>query len=371
VASIRERSKKQNGRTVIVFHVQVRMRGFPSRTASFSSKREAERWAKTIEAEMIEGKHFRSSEARRRTLDAAIDRYMEEELPKKRDGRNHRYTLPYWKEQLGKLKLSEITPAIIVEHRGKLARGKYMRAKPDSKQSVVKDGKAKLFDRAPGTVNKYITCLSHVFTVARKEWHWISHNPFDGVSKLRENKGRVRYLSGDERERLFVQTLRDPILHTFVVVALSTAARAGELLRLSWRDVDLHEGRLLFRVTKNAEPRAAWLHGEALRLMKEHAERRIDGVDVVFPNPSHKGPYDYGKPFSAAVQAAGIVDFRFHDLRHSAATYLAMEGATEQQLRAIGGWKSGVVSKYVHIASQDAKDVLAKMNKKILGDSQS
>lgn len=56
---------------------------------------------------------------------AAIDRYMEEELPKKRDGGNHRYTLPYWKEQIGHLKLSEITPAIIVEYRGKLACGTY------------------------------------------------------------------------------------------------------------------------------------------------------------------------------------------------------------------------------------------------------
>ena len=102
--------------------------------------------------------------------------------------------------------------------------------------------------------------------------------------------------------------------------------------------------------------------------MKEHDARKGEHPDVVFPNPSKKGPYDYSKPFAAAVEAADIQDFRFHDLRHSAATYLAMEGATEQQLRAIGGWKSGVVSKYVHIAAQDAKDVLAKMNKKILGD---
>ena len=356
------RETKTNGARA--FHVQVRMTGFPSRTASFPTKREAERWAKTIEAEMIEGKHFRNAEARRRTLGAAIDRYMEEEVPKKRDGGNHRYTLPYWKENIGHLKLADVTPAIIVEHRGQIARGTYMRAKPESKRTTVK-GKANTFKRAPGTVNKYLTCLAHVFTVARKEWHWISHNPFDGVSKLRENKGRVRYLSAEERERLFAATIANPVLHTVVVIALSTAARAGELLRLRWRDVDLHEGRLLFRVTKNAEPRAAWLHGEALRLMKEHAERRAG--DVVFPNPSGKGAYDYGKSFTAAVEEAGIADFRFHDLRHSAATYLAMEGATEQQLRAIGGWKSGVVSKYVHIASTDAKDVVAKMNKKILG----
>jgi integrase len=205
-----------------------------------------------------------------------------------------------------------------------------------------------------------------VFTVARKEWHWLSHNPMDGVSKPRESSGRVRYLSDDERQKLLAETVKHPTLHTVVILTLSTAARAGELMKLTWNDVDLKEGRLLFRDTKNAEPRTAWAQGEALRLLKEHATvRRIDTA-LVFAAPGG-GRYDYHASFGTAVNAAGITDFKFHDLRHSAATYLAIEGATESQLRAIGGWKSGVVRKYVHIASTDAKDVLAKINKKILG----
>lgn len=60
-------------------------------------------------------------------------------------------------------------------------------------------------------------------------------------------------------------------------------------------------------------------------------------------------------------------DLRHRQQRHSAATYLAREGATEQQLKAIGGWKSNVVSRYVHLAAEDAKAILAKMNEKILG----
>ena len=359
MATIRERGGR--------FHVQVRMSGFPSRTATFPTRRAAERWAKTIEAEMIEGRHFRSAEARRRTLGEAIDRYLEEEVPKKRDGRMHRFTLPWWKARIGHLKLADITPAIIVEQRGKLARETYTRARPDSKRSTVKPGeKPRQFKRSPGTINRYLECLGHVFTVARKEWHWLSHNPMDGVSKLRENRGRVRYLTADERERLLAETAKDPVLHTFAVLALSTAARAGELLRLRWSDVDLKEQRLLFRVTKNAEPRAVWIHGEALRLLKEHGKvRRLDD-DRVFTNGAG-GPYEYAKAFKAACAAAKVENFRFHDLRHSAATYLAMEGATEQQLRAIGGWKSNVVNRYVHIAAQDAKSVLERMNRKILG----
>ena len=367
MAAIRERQKADG---TVIFHVQVRMAGFPSRTASFPSRRQAERWAKTIEAEMIEGKHFRNSEARRRSVESAIDRYIEEEIPKKRDGNMHRVCLPWWKEKLGSLKLSDVTPAILVEYRNKLSRETYTRANPKAKRtSLPKGEKAKTYTRSNSTVNRYLASLSHVFTVARKEWHWIGHNPFDGVQLLRENKGRVRYLSDDERTKLLTETHKDKTLHCLVVLALSTAARAGELLKLQWRDVDLKEGRLLFRVTKNAQPRAVWLHGEALRLIKERAKVRAIHNSAVFPGAT-RGEYDYKKPFAAALEAAGILDFRFHDLRHSAATYLAMQGASEQQLRAVGGWKSSIVSRYVHLAATDAKDALQKLSEKVDGKTQ-
>jgi integrase len=364
VATIRERSKADGSS---VFHVQVRQAGFPARTASFPTRRQAERWAKTIEAEMIEGRHFRSVEARRRTIAAAIDRYLAEELPKKRDGGMHRVCLPWWRDRLGDLKLADVTPAILVEQRGKLGREHYRRADPRAKRTSLKKGEAaRTYTRSNSSVNRYLACLSHVFTIARKEWHWVAHNPFDGVSKLRESKGRIRYLNDEERSRLLAETAKDPTLHVFVVLALATAARAGELLRLQWRDVDLKDGRLLFRVTKNDQARAVWLHGEAARLLGQHGKKQGSQAQQVFPGVN-QGTYDYKKPFATAVAAADIEDFRFHDLRHSAATYLAMQGASEQQLRAIGGWKSNVVSRYVHIASTDARDILEKMNNKILG----
>ena len=357
--SIRERGGK--------FHVQVRMAGFPARTASFPTRRQAERWGKTVEAEMIEGKHFRSVEARRRTLAEAIDRYVLEEIPKKRDGSTARSNLPWWKKHLGHLKLADVTPAILVEQRGKIARDPYIRANPKAKRTTIKDGEHPCqHTRSPATVNRYLAALSHVFTVARKEWHWISHNPFDGVGKLGETRGRVRFLSEDERTRLLEETAKDPVLHAFVVFALSTASRAGEIWHLRWSDIDLKDGRVLLRITKNASPRMAWLHGEALRLLTEHGKVRRLGDDRVFVSQTGKR-YRYDKAFAEACERAKLEDFRFHDLRHSAATYLAREGATEQQLKAIGGWKSSVVSRYVHLAAEDAKGVVSRMNDKIFG----
>ena len=366
MATIRERAKADGTRA---FHVQVRMAGFPARTASFSSKRQAGRWAKTVEAEMIEGRHFRSAEARRRTLAEAIDRYLEREAPKLRDGRMHKSTLPWWREKLGRLKLCDITPALVAQYRDTLAAEPYRRARPGAKRSSLRAGEqAREFKRKPNTINNYLVSLGRIFSIARREWHWITHNPMEGVAKLSAGPGRVRYLSEDERQRLLTETAKDPQLHALAVLALSTAARAGELMGLTWRDVDLKDGRVLLRKTKNTQPRVIWVHGEALRLLKEYGKvRRLDD-DHVFPGTTPGSRYAYYTPFKAACAAAGVRDFRFHDLRHSAATYLAQEGATEQQLKAIGGWKSNVVSRYVHLAAEDAKAVLERMNAKILGN---
>jgi integrase len=365
MATIRKRSKADG---TAVYHVQVRITGFPTRTASFRDKTTAKKWATTIEAEMIEGKHFRSVEARRRSVGEAIDRYVKDELPKKRDPTGPRSRLLWWKNAIGSTKLAEVSPALIVEHRDKLARSTFQRARPAAKRSRVKPGEAEQFKRTPATVNRFLASLAHVFTIARREWHWLSHNPMSGVSKLGEPKGRVRSLSDDERTALLAQTAKDPQLHTFVMIALSTACRAGELQKLAWADVDLKSGRLLFRETKNATPRTAWLHGAALELLEQHAKVRDLKGGLVFRSPKGK-VYRYIGPFDDAVAAAEISGFRFHDLRHSAATYLAQQGATEQQLRAIGGWKSNVVNRYVHLAAADAKAAFQQLAEKIGGKS--
>ncbi len=363
--TIRERVRLDGLRS---YHVQVRQRGFPARTASFPTLRQAERWAKTIEADMIEGRHFRSAEARRRKIGEAIERYSVD-IVASRNGESRKKSnsyLNWWKAHIGKLRLAEVTSAVLVENRSKLLAERFSRARPDSKFSEVDANQQRWFTRSPATVNRYMAALSHVFTIARREWHWMSHNPFDGISKFKESKGSIRFLKADERRRLLAETAKDQTLHLFTVLALSTACRAGELLKLIWRDVDLEDKRLLFREPKNGQTRTAWLHGEAYALLKKQAEGAHEETERVFRNASG-GVYDYHVAFEAACSKAAVTDFRFHDLRHSAATYLAREGASEQQLRAIGGWKSSIVSRYVHIAAEDARSVVRRMNRRILG----
>ncbi len=199
----------------------------------------------------------------------------------------------------------------------------------------------------------------------------MSTNPVLDVSKLPEGKARDKVLTADERTALFKETSKDATLHAFVVVALTTAARAGELTGLVWNDVDLTECMLTFRDTKNGTTRTAWLTDEARKLVSTLAEIKHDGTDPVFKNASGRGRYQYHKLFREAVNAAGISGLVFHGLRHTAASLLAGNGATEQQLRAIGGWKSSVVSRYVHLAAHDTRAAVEKLAETVFGDKKS
>jgi integrase len=388
MATYRKRTGKDGTVTV---HTMVRLAGYPTRTASFPNQREAQKWAATVEAEMIEGRHYKDANGRKRTLAEAIDRYRAEVLPLKRNGSMYGFTLDWWKANHGTRKLGEVTRGWLADCRGQLLSGTFTRATPGSKRSQFAapahlgtftgtlTGHGPSFQRTPATANRYMAALSSVFTQVCGDWEWLQpgQNPFAGLSKLRESKGRVRHLSEEERSRLLQETAKDPQLHVLVLVALATAARAGELCGLSWACVELGEteGRLLFTDTKNGEARIAWVFGDALQALKDHAKARGVGAqaaalastrhlqDPVFPGKwSHKqqgyGKYDYMPRFRKALTAAGITNFRFHDLRHTALTGLARMGMNGHQLKTVSGHKSDVINKYVHLVAEDTKAAL-------------
>jgi integrase len=381
MATIRART----GRNGDVTHTaMVRIAGYPTRTETFPSKRDAERWATKVEAEMLEGRHSKDTSGRKRNLGEAIDRYLAEVLPLKKDGSMYRFTLRWWKEKHGEKKLGEISRGWLASARAELLTGTFTRATLGSKRSEAEAAEA--FQRSPATANRYMAALSHVFTMICGDWEWLQpgQNPFAGLSKLKEAKGRTRHLSDEEKSRLMAETVKDTQLHVLVCVALATAARAGELVGLKWSQVQISEdgteGRLLLLDTKNGEDRMAWVFGDALLLLRDHKARNmriitgkgeeIPASDVVFPGQwSHKGQtfgvYDYMPRFRKALDAAKIQNFRFHDLRHTALTGLARMGTSNQQLKAISGHKSSIVDRYIHIAAQDIKGKALEWAKKV------
>ena len=178
-------------------------------------------------------------------------------------------------------------------------------------------------------------------------------------------------LNKDERKALLVVTKElDPTLHCIVVVALSTGARRGEIMGLEWSDVHWKEGFATLRNTKNGETRAMPLVGLAMELLKEHRDNNRQLADkLVFPHPVDRTrPWNFEAVWRKAKKQAKIENFRFHDLRHSAASYLAMGGASLAEIAEILGHKTlQMVKRYAHLSNAHVSSVVEKMNSEIFG----
>ena len=337
------------------YRVMVRLQSRPTQYATFKRKTDAKHWGQQTEEAIREGRYFATAEAKKHTLAELIERYEREVLSQKSESkrRDQERHLRWWKDRIGTRTLSDVTSALVSEYRSVLV------------SETTVGGKK----RSPATVNRYLTSLSHAFAVAAREWEWLGQSPVRNVKKLREPRGRVRFLSDEERSRLLAacQVADDSRLYVLVVLAVSTGARQGELLRLRWPDIDLRRGVAVLHQTKNDERRALPLTGLALAVLTERSKvRRLD-TDLVFAN-SEGQPIFPRKAWEDALRAAQIEDFRFHDLRHSAASYLAMSGATLAEIAEVLGHKTlAMVKRYSHLTDLHTSKVVARMNEKIFG----
>ena len=339
------------------YRVKVRLKGYPVQSATFERLTDAKKWASSTESAIKEGRHFKTSEAKRHTLAELIDRYIRDVMPTKpKSAYDQTQQLTWWRDQLGSYTLADVTPSLIAEYRDKLAGGVTVRGT----------------QRSPATVNRYLAALSHAFTIAVIEWEWLDDSPMRKVRKPTESRGRVRFLTDDERPRLLkaCNESSNPYLYTVVVIALSTGMRKEEIMGLSWDDVDLNKGRAVLHETKNGERRAIAMTGHALELLKELGKvRRIDSR-LIFPSKeiAPQKPMDLRTPWETAVKKADLIDFKFHDLRHSAASYLAMNGASLAEIAEVLGHKTlQMVKRYAHLSEGHTASVVASMNDKIFG----
>jgi integrase len=338
------------------YRVKIRLKGYPTQTATFARLTDAKKWSQHTEAAIREGRHFKTTEAKKHTLADLVDRYIKDVLPKKpKQAVRQKQQLEWWKEKLGYCLLADITPSLIVKYRDELASGETYRGTP----------------RTPATVVRYMAALSHAFTIAVNEWQWLEDSPMRKVKKPTESRGRVRFLDNDERQRLLTacKESSNTWLYSCVILALSSGMRQGELMGLKWQDVNLKDGFLILHETKNGERRRIPLAGLGLELLKEHAKiRRLD-TPLLFPSNVHADkPIALRKPFETALKTAGINDFHWHDLRHCTASYLAMNGASLAEIAEILGHKTlQMVKRYAHLSDGHVSNVVARMNAKIFG----
>jgi len=354
MANIQKRISKSGS---VSYRVQIRRRGHPAETKTFSQKTKAEEWARKMETAIADGQSLAIIESRKHTLGDLIDRYIKDILSQKPIKKqkvieNH---LLVWRELLGAYSLIAIKPNLIIDARDKIAARK-----------TPKGG-----EKTKSTLNRYLASLSVVFSYGYKNLEWLDVNPIEKIKKYTEPRGRVRYLDKNERERLLSACKESPILYAAVLMAITTGARRNEILNLRWDDIDLDAHRAILRDTKNGERRTLAVVEPALSAMRELKAKNKDGQYAFYSRreTGEEHPANIMAAWYRAVARAGIADFRFHDLRHTAASYLAMNGASLAEIADILGHKTLQMTKrYSHLSDSHKQSVVERvMSQTIFG----
>jgi integrase len=204
----------------------------------------------------------------------------------------------------------------------------------------------------PATVNRDLAALKHALRLA-VDWGYLEGSPAERVRQLKEPPGRVRYLTREEAAGLIKECSKG--LRPLVVAALHTGMRQGELLALEWCDVDFKRRQIRVVNSKTHDSRVVpmneMLYNTLLPL------RRKEGRVFI----SRRGrPYsEIGSTFKLALDRAGIEDFRFHDLRHTFASWLAMEGIPLTAIGQLLGHKTArMTMRYAHLAPEYLANVV-------------
>lgn len=300
-------------------------------------------------ASVIENKLFEKNYGLEKRPEIRFDKFIEEtflsysKLHKKSYSDDVRHCRVL-KGFFGRMDLSEITPPVIEKFKRTRLEGITMYGRK----------------RHPATVNRELCVLSKIFSLAF-DAELIEHNPCRRVRKLPADCARTRYLTHDEEIQLFAALDGYEWVKNIVTMALHTGMRQGEIFRLTWFNVDLPRGVIHVRQTKNGKDRVVHIN----QTIREMFERLPRSSELVFPSPKTGAAIvDVKRTFDRAKRAAGINDFRFHDLRHTAATRMADAGADAFTLASIFGWSDIRMSlRYTHATDEAKRRAVEKLDK--------
>ncbi len=333
--------RRREGKKGVTYQVRVRRSGHRDITETFDRKSDAEVFARSVEGDQDRLRALGQSEAAVVTTYGAFDRYI-----RQWNGKDHTglARIRYWQERLSGRLLTDIDKPTVREELHELADG----------------------DRSASTVNRYHTSLSAFLQFCVEEYD-LQVNVARQIRKRKEPRGRVRYLTEEERMVLLAacDASEWPLLGLLVRMALTTGARRSELLGLTWHDIDLDRGTATVEEDKAGERRTLPLVPEIASALREL--RPNDFTHRVFPNqddPTKKKPID--GVWKTALRRAGLTNFQFHDLRHTAASYLAMTGRSLPQIGYLLGHKSPTTTqRYAHLQGELVHELAGDLAKRL------
>jgi integrase len=309
VATINKRGPHQ-------YQVIIRRKGYPTQTKTFLTKDDADKWIRDVESGMDAGT-FRDRRAIAGvTLHDALGKYLDKVTPTKRGSVAE-------SNRIKQLQRHPLAQRLI----GSLLASDFSRYRDERLAQV-----------SGSAVRLELALLSHLYTIAIKEWSWPLIHELRNVRKPKSNEARERRLEGDEKERLLAAVHRPKArsaiwLEACIRLALETGMRAGEILSLTWEQVDLDKHCIRLNKTKNGCKRTVGLTDEAVEVLHK-LPRTGSAVITNFYDTS-----GLDRALKGACKSAGIENLHFHDLRHETASRLAPLMQV-QDLAKVMGWQT-------------------------------
>jgi len=277
------------------------------------------------------------------TLPELLTVYEQEYLPRLAPNtqRQKRGLMPALRHEFGALPLDQLTPARIGHWRDAL------------RQRLL-----------PGSVHQYLHIFSSILTIAVVDLEWLPSNPMKRVRKPPLGPERVRFLDAEEQARLLAacSASPNPRLYPLVLLALTTGLRRNEAVTLQWTDVDFARGQVRLMVTKTRLRRAVPMPQMTVCALERWLEASPLLSPFVFPSENGMKPAALMGAWYRARRTAQLEDFRFHDLRHTAASYLAMSGVRLEDIAEILGHKKlETTRRYRHLAPAYTAELVERM----------
>lgn len=320
MATIRKRGEGQ-------YHVQIRKRGYPTQTKTFTREADARRWATIIESEMERGVFVSRSEAESTLVKDVLQRYAAEVLPTKRSEQSDKSRVKTLLEAFGDYRLASLTSSQVATFR-------------DQRLQLV----------GPQSVIHEINLLNRVLKTATMDWGIAlpSGLPTAQVRKPTKPRGRDRRVTGAEITKILEATGSSE-LRTIVILAVETGMRRSELASLTWDEIDLKKQTAHLPTTKTDVPRTVPLSKMAVAALKKFG---IKDEGRVFTLQAES----MSQAFERACEPhrANIAGVRFHDLRHEATSRLFEKGLNVMEVAAITGHKTlDMLKRYTHLRAED------------------
>jgi integrase len=319
---------KRNGSWVIDFY-----NGSRRIREKVGSKGEAEKALSVRKAEIAQGRFAFRAARSFPTFEEFAERYKEFAQISKRGFPNERYRIAQLVKFFGKRRISEISNWDAEKLKGDLSKS-----------------------LAPATVNRLLGNARHMFSMAMK-WDELPKNPFAGVKLLRVPDMKDRILTVDEESKFLkaCDKVRAPYLKSLIILAVNTGMRRGEILGLTWSQIDLEQRTIHVQNSKTKSSNRLIPMNETIFDLLAALEKNRQG-DLVFPSCRKDGHplRDPKVAFRKAIRLCGIPHIRFHDLRHTFATRLVRSGVdliTVQQL--LGHAKITMTARYAHSLPDD------------------